>query len=560
MKLAMLSAMTCAVLLAGCGNSDNDNNSGTSARNVSGTAIDGYVTNATVWADTDNDGERDAFEAKAMTDDDGFFGYNPVTKIDYCATSDLLLRLHCLQVPSALADVVIRISGGYDELSGQPFEGALAHKISFADNPLSTKLNVISPITTVLTDLSDSEKTGVLSTLDILAADLERDYYNKSADVNATVTDVQILKDRQLAKLNLKIHKMMSALARPLKNSFKADVDSNFDLDLQSSREAYREFGKALRSENSVEAYLESEVKIKTLLANAAQALDTAIETKLEKTVQPKTVTDIASDERLEQFARITDFVETIFLELDANTAPTVANAKGINKLVEAAIDKIRSASEADVLRVLSVLKNAGDRKDLLDEVSKDNVSVSQLKDRDLADLGAVQELSNRTDTRIFTDLAGKRIQIGKQDAAEDIDMSTLVYFNGEAGANKGTLTLCARYVRGLNENSGLKAGHTLGIHGADGTWKTVNDGYGVKLTYNIRGISRSAIIQYDSKDQQDKYQYFTDVVDDFEIYAGSNVETFANAAPTDDASCRTALDMADPLVVTSLASQSSSQ
>lgn len=113
-------------------------------------AIDGYLAGSTVYVDQNENGKLDAFEPRALTDNDGFFSYNHRRGTDYCATGGL--AQHCLRGSiDADAEVVIRVTGGYDTLTKLPFKGVLSLRSSDLDRD---DLRLVTPVTSMVADSS----------------------------------------------------------------------------------------------------------------------------------------------------------------------------------------------------------------------------------------------------------------------------------------------------------------------------------------------------------------------------------------------------------------------
>lgn len=100
---------------------DDDNNSGSTGEPLSGTAIDGYIAGATVWADLNGDGVQDAGET-TVTDSNGNFSFGSV----------------------AAGTTVSILPGGRDVMTGEIVNTTLTATASSAGEV------VVSPITTLL--------------------------------------------------------------------------------------------------------------------------------------------------------------------------------------------------------------------------------------------------------------------------------------------------------------------------------------------------------------------------------------------------------------------------
>jgi hypothetical protein len=113
-------------------------------------AIDGYLAGATVYVDQNENNRLDAFEPRALTDNDGYFSYNHDTDTDYCAAGGL--AQYCLRgAIDANAEVIIRVTGGYDTVTQLPFKGVLSLRSSELDRD---DLRLVTPVTSMVADSS----------------------------------------------------------------------------------------------------------------------------------------------------------------------------------------------------------------------------------------------------------------------------------------------------------------------------------------------------------------------------------------------------------------------
>lgn len=129
-------------------------NGDASSRVFHARAIDGYLAGATVFVDQNSNSKLDAFEPRALTDSDGYFSYNHRTGTDYCATGGL--SQYCLRgAISADAEVVIRVTGGYDTVTQVPFEGMLSLRSSELDRE---DLRLVTPQTSMVADVGDATR------------------------------------------------------------------------------------------------------------------------------------------------------------------------------------------------------------------------------------------------------------------------------------------------------------------------------------------------------------------------------------------------------------------
>jgi len=144
------------------GTNPSGNSGPSSSRVFHARAIDGYLAGATVYVDQNVNGKLDAFEPRALTDNDGYFSYNHRTDTDYCADGGL--NQYCLRgAIGADTEVVIRVTGGYDTVTSLPFKGVLSLRSSDLKRD---DLRLVTPLTSAVADSS----SDVQAKLDALIA------------------------------------------------------------------------------------------------------------------------------------------------------------------------------------------------------------------------------------------------------------------------------------------------------------------------------------------------------------------------------------------------------
>jgi hypothetical protein len=153
-RIMIGAGLLASITLTGCFSDSGSQDKGSTPQvQVSGLAVDGYVAGAWVYADLDNNGTRDGFEPRALTDAFGFYSYRPqiqlgdviVPERDYCRDGP---ARHCLRIAATSSEVMLRVEGGYDLMTGLPFPGGMSRQIAV---PLSdsTEVLAITPLTTV---------------------------------------------------------------------------------------------------------------------------------------------------------------------------------------------------------------------------------------------------------------------------------------------------------------------------------------------------------------------------------------------------------------------------
>jgi hypothetical protein len=166
-----LFAISAAVLLAltGCTDPAEQDGGGTPQVSVPGRAVDGPLAFANVFVDLNENGKLEAFEPRAVTDRNGYFGTNGLASgspgfVSYCglAATDALSQ-HCLELPDVgEEEALIRVIGGFDTLSGTSFEGELTRRVDFGTLATGVQISPLSAI--VADDVEGKLKAALLGT------------------------------------------------------------------------------------------------------------------------------------------------------------------------------------------------------------------------------------------------------------------------------------------------------------------------------------------------------------------------------------------------------------
>ncbi len=212
LPLAILAALG---LLGGCTMTPQDTGTGGEAQ-VTGKAVDGYLAGAVVFVDTNGNNALDAWEPSAITDGDGFYTFNPNDNTDYCnlPTGDSK-RVHCLAAPAALGEVLIRVTGGYDRITGEPFEGTLTVKADLAQVGDGAADVVVNPLTSLLDAMDATAAATWLANEGLTEDDVRGDILASLAVAadRSDENDPVNASDLPAVKLAWQIHKLVDVLA-----------------------------------------------------------------------------------------------------------------------------------------------------------------------------------------------------------------------------------------------------------------------------------------------------------------------------------------------------------
>lgn len=112
-----------SLMLAACGGDSTQDGATAPATGMEGrVTIAGGLAGATIFVDLNGSSGHDPDEPLGYTDAQGFFGYNPVSRTNYCRSQDADLRRHCLRLPSLSSlpdEVTIFYLGGVNLVTGE---------------------------------------------------------------------------------------------------------------------------------------------------------------------------------------------------------------------------------------------------------------------------------------------------------------------------------------------------------------------------------------------------------------------------------------------------------
>ena len=367
-KTLLASSVTLAALgLVACGGSDGQDSGADTSTSFTGLVIDGRIAGGTVWMDANLNGAIDGFEPFAVTDSSGYFTYNPITKVNYCKdSSNSELYQYCLNTNLVSGKALIKIAGGLDVDTLEPFKGVMTLETTRADaqsaetnligaaldstNPLlETYLSLISPLTSLMANLDDTKradifkKLGIDSTVNVNDL-LKKDFSLETISATGTATDeakeATKLKG-QLLKAAYKVQKMVDSMTTALDQQAKAagvkfGTNDNKTTVTSSSQFVGEALGDAL------------------LALPATQTIDDFSETNL------TTITESAADKVAVQIVK-TDNTQTeasVKAKLKNSDLTKMAGvmAKQVQQTAKTTFDKV---SDADIAAGTDKLKSA---------------------------------------------------------------------------------------------------------------------------------------------------------------------------------------------------------
>jgi hypothetical protein len=462
-KKTILASVIATLGLVGCGSQSQDggSNSSADANYAPGVAVDGPVVRGTVFIDKNNNLKLDSFEPSALTDNDGYFNKNRLTKTDYCSTEKTQSLLFstfeidsrpefCLDVSQLTTTDTIIVTGGYDLYTGEPFEGsmyvsglqaAFIAKFGVAITPLSSMLGAFANLDP-LVGISDDIQAIVDLGLGINLLDPEDPEGNGQADnfqAYAFATTYSL-------------HKFVTVYAAWIKRAYpEIGADGN-DLPEDVSNLVYKYSLYILRGDDN--------------------AAFTAIQSDLEVLYQEAGVT---FHEPLFNTSVLNSDINVLAGAIDSafgdtpklGALLTFDNVKARVRAVEVVVSRIIRGQEASA--ALGALSNATYLANLAGNgADNGNLNFTQLVEfeGDTAGLVAESSLAASASGVSLSNLAGKSLRF--EDTDSDITSNAAIFFEGEDGETKGNIHLCLQYEDPSDSNATLEGDYI------SGNWDTI--------------------------------------------------------------------------------------
>lgn len=506
-KPLALSAAMLPVLsgLAGCGGAGQDVGATTfnaaSQQEIKGTALDGYLARAMVFIDYDNNATRDPWEPFAFTDDQGYYTYNPLTDTDYCrvdASSEE--SVFCLRSDRPVTNNVIRVDGGYDVLTGEPFVGQLSRRVSLDPALVETPSIMISPLTTLFTNLESAvDREVLLSNLGISEEELDVDYLN---------TDGVGGVNYKLLNTAVKIHKVISLLADQVEDTY-FDIGEQVGTPNDLSSAVYRELASYLSLNiNDVHSALANS-EVLTQLVASAESKAREVYTNRDFILPAD---NVASDRVSQSAANLIQVIDQLLPQTGQSTSleELVGRSRavesvvikalnengGIDASIEAAVNFFTDENNAEL--IASLVTNLGQSNGDLNTLVSSDYSFASQEEVD-------QDSSLPEDVAPFSYVAGKQLRVSDWDlgyAPSNLrDIEVEAYFKGDSWATSGSFDACVKYIEGASSDGSLGEANSKGelVHGywsLLGAEDNNGESYSLVLTIDFIGATYQTIMK----------------------------------------------------------------
>ena len=509
-KTTMALCVASTLLLTACGSEDQDKGTVSDSEIVfGGRAIDGYLSRSTVFLDTNNDGTRNAWEAFAFTDNDGYYSYNPLTDTNYCASdASPQEQQYCLvsNVDLRNSNVVVRVDGGYDLLTGEPFIGQMSRRVAVDEEANDVEDSLVSPLTSILTSSSGTERSNVLSALNIGEDDLDVDYLN---------TDGSGGIDANLLNKALKIHKTVAVLSDRLTDTY-TEIGDEFGTPNDASSSLYGSLAQVISNTGeSVDTALASNTVMTDVLDAAEQQLRAVYERRdLDLPQNLGSNFQNSKDRSIDNVIRLGSVIDSVIpVDIPTDELSEVGVARTIEALVIKSVNEGQSNDPSidamsDFLLngnndLITTLIGSLDREDAdLSAIVNNNFTGEDLN----TEQGIISAATLEEGTQPFTAVGGKALKVSDLDLGnipvDANDAEVEVYFHGASSDISGSLSACVKYIEGANTNTGeLGDGNTKGEL-ITGFWSMLGatsdsqETFSLLLTIEFLGTTYQAIMK----------------------------------------------------------------
>lgn len=522
-------SVVAATALTGCGGTGQDEGqANTSMLSAKGLTIDGYLARATVFIDSNNNGTRDAWEPWAFTDNDGYYSFNPNTGVDYCASTATAQQMqYCLTSNIEYGNAVVRIEGGYDVTTGEPFLGQLNRRTDLSSGVSDL---VITPVTTLLSDTSATERSNLLNVMGMQESDLDVDYFNADTDGDG-IADGQV--NTNILNAALKIHKTVSVLSDRLQDTY-TDIGEEPGTPSDPSAGVYSSLAQQLLSAHATDA----STRLRDVLSDndaLIEVMDNA-ESRLRSIYEQNGFvlpTDLGSVESPGSLQRVTSVASRITDVVDVlidTSLPTVSieDAQGSARALESLVIKTvkdNSDTDSSVENAIEFFTNT-DNSELVtalkDALKSDNADISGLSNNDFSgdDFDSVEEITQVSkfsdDVAPFSQIAGMTFKISDLDLGTSTNLDDKeyeFYFQGDVDDIDGAFTACFKHIDGAKPDGTLGEGNTRGEI-VDGFWSLLGassekaDSYSLLITITFLGTTYQGILKPGGMQTIDDVEY----------------------------------------------------
>lgn len=556
-KLCVAIASTATLALAGCGGTGQDDHTpSVQSTTFTGVVVDGALARATVYLDSNNNGTRDPWESYAFTDNEGYYSFNPKTGVDYCAsTTPESQQIYCLMGNTNSSNVVVRIDGGYDLLTGEPFLGQMSRRVNVTEST-STIDSVISPLTTLLTNVEDTQsQTNVLTALGITENELDINYID--TDGNGGI-------HARLLNTSLKVHKTVTILSDRLNDNYP-DLSEEIGVMNDPSSEVYKNLALELSSNTqlSIDSALRDTSSLTRIMDESERVLRNLYEQK--ELTLPSDLGSVESPQNLTRIVEVASNIPRVTDQLLNSTELTLEQAIGGARALETLVIKSNNEGQSvdsSIDAAISFLSD--DTNDLVaaltEALASDLADVSTLSQNDFSgsDFDSIEEVAAASvlpeDTRAFTTVANTTLKVSDLDLGRGPDrlndQEVEFYFLGDSNSIDGSLQACVKFIEDAHEDGTLSEGSSRGelVYGfwsMLGANENNQSSYSILLTIEFLGATYQAILKQVGEitiEETTYHQIRFDNSGEYRVWHSAEGSVTTEVIPTSNSECETRL------------------
>ena len=373
----------CGVILgvSGCSSSQDGGGGGSPSVQLTGAVIDGPVASGIVWIDANDNGELDTDEREpfARTDIDGYFSRSK-DGVNYCGDNDSDNDIYCLRGQANSGDTVtVRVTGGYDVFTGEPFHGTLSFEAEVKDDGTIEEFKV-TPITALLTHLGDEDIVEFSRDVAVDKDDLYKDFTDEKVSFEDDKT-----RDK-LFRTALKIQKFLEPIIGQLANAYEDELDAAKEDEKSPFRPevmyklAFAKLAEELGKKSPVDL-------ASTLTSDVAEKIIVAVEDTL-----PGPSRVDAESLGGDAVSIVGAIDRAVSAKVDSSNPIQITDLPTFERVIQVAVD-ILSESERDEVfnQAISLAANSAYQ----DKLEVDSVDLKDVKDRIVSDEVTLATIAN---------------------------------------------------------------------------------------------------------------------------------------------------------------------
>jgi len=534
MLIKIFLAITLSSLMAGCSVTEQDVGLGSDPE-LGGRAVDGYIARAIVFVDSNENGVLEAWESRAYTDSDGYFTYNTLDKVNYCvADTPKSLAIHCLRFPIGIDESLIRVLGGYDITTGEPFKGMMTLRAS--PNTDVSLLNNSSPLTSLLAVMNHDNVNALAVSMGYAdVSPLMQDFLQRLGDIEDSEQEKN---RRELTAVALQAHKMVDVLAHYLEGLLSTNkFGDSTGLPEDSTPFVYQAMATVISTQLTTDSafdlntFFKTNTSIKSVIEKAAELIESVVKND-DEAVSINLPADDVLNNVANRAGALAEFIQTLFSASKITNIDSLTDKQDIQarlRAIEVVTTLLRKqvnmTSDPMSAEVKSAIDLASDSSYLV-HLSSDKVDIQDLAS-DISDKGssATADVANFGERESMQDRLGldKPITqiINKSAPVEEAFSLNLSEKNASPTAEEdkvdfkfntdGTLTANIKFSG--DQSSDFNIDTTKEKENGDpgeplpGTWEPINDTT-MLVNIEVAGVMQPVIVKTASDGSGYKFDY----------------------------------------------------